>query len=76
MFYNQKRGRIEVEQLAINGGNPVRKSKLFFGDQYIDDADVQAVVEVLKSDYLTCGPNSTELEQKMCEITGAKYAVV
>ncbi len=76
MFYNQKRGRIEVEQLAINGGNPVRKSKLFYGHQYIDDADVQAVVEVLKSDYLTCGPKITELEQKLCEITGAKYAVV
>lgn len=65
-----------MEQLAINGGNPVRKSKLFYGHQYIDDADVQAVVEVLKSDYLTCGPKITELEQKLCEITGAKYAVV
>ena len=76
MFYDQKRGRIKVEQLAINGANPVRKSKLFYGHQYIDDADVQAVVEVLKSDYLTCGPKITELEQKLCEITGAKYAVV
>ncbi|MBQ1392917.1 MAG: UDP-4-amino-4,6-dideoxy-N-acetyl-beta-L-altrosamine transaminase [Lachnospiraceae bacterium] len=65
-----------MEQLAINGGKPVRKSKLFYGHQYIDDADVQAVVEVLKSDYLTCGPKITELEQKLCEITGAKYAVV
>ncbi len=76
MFYDQKRGRIKVEQLAINGAKPVRKSKLFYGHQYIDDADVQAVVEVLKSDYLTCGPKITELEQKLCEITGAKYAVV
>ena len=65
-----------MEQLAINGAKPVRKSKLFYGHQYIDDADVQAVVEVLKSDYLTCGPKITELEQKLCEITGAKYAVV
>jgi len=76
LFYDQKRGRIKVEQLAINGAKPVRKSKLFYGHQYIDDADVQAVVEVLKSDYLTCGPKITELEQKLCEITGAKYAVV
>lgn len=65
-----------MEQLAINGGKPVRKTKLFYGHQYIDDADVQAVVEVLKSDYLTCGPKITELEKKLCEITGAKYAVV
>ena len=34
------------------------------------------MVEVLHSDYLTCGPKITELEQKLCELTGAKYAVV
>jgi len=61
---------------AICGGTPVRDTKLFYGHQYIDDADIQAVVEVLKSDYLTCGPKITELEDKLCKITGAKYAVV
>ncbi|MBQ6886860.1 MAG: UDP-4-amino-4,6-dideoxy-N-acetyl-beta-L-altrosamine transaminase [Lachnospiraceae bacterium] len=64
-----------MEQLAINGGKPVRESKLYYGHQYIDEADVKAVSEVLVSDYLTCGPKITELEQKLCEITGAKYAV-
>ena len=61
---------------AILGGTPVRDTKLYYGHQYIDDADIQAVVDVLKSDYLTCGPKITELEAKLCEITGAKYAVV
>lgn len=61
---------------AIEGGIPVRDTKIFYGHQYIDDADIQAVVDVLKSDYLTCGPKITELEQKLCRITGAKYAVV
>ena len=61
---------------AICGGTPVRDTKLFYGHQYIDDADIQAVVDVLKSDYLTCGPKITELEEKLCKITGAKYAVV
>ena len=61
---------------AICGGTPVRDTKLYYGHQYIDDADIQAVVDVLKSDYLTCGPKITELEAKLCEITGAKYAVV
>ena len=61
---------------AIAGGTPVRDTKLYYGHQYIDDADIQAVVDVLKSDYLTCGPKITELEAKLCEITGAKYAVV
>ena len=61
---------------AILGGTPVRDTKLFYGHQYIDDADIQAVVDVLKSDYLTCGPKITELEEKLCKLTGAKYAVV
>ena len=61
---------------AILGGTPVRDTKLYYGHQYIDDADIQAVVDVLKSDYLTCGPKITELEAKLCQITGAKYAVV
>ncbi len=61
---------------AICGGTPVRNEKIHYGHQYIDDADVQAVVDVLKSDYLTCGPKIGELEKKLCEITGAKYAVV
>lgn len=61
---------------AIEGGTPVREQKLFYGHQYIDDADIQVVTEVLKSDYLTCGPKITELEEKLCQITGAKYAVV
>ena len=61
---------------AILGGTPVRDTKLYYGHQYIDEADIQAVVDVLKSDYLTCGPKITELEEKLCRITGAKYAVV
>lgn len=64
-----------MEQLAINGGKPIRETKLFYGHQYIDEADVEAVSKVLVSDYLTCGPKIEELEQKLCEITGAKYAV-
>lgn len=65
-----------MEQLAINGGTPVREKKLFYGHQYIDEADVAAVSAVLRSDYLTCGPKITELEKRLCELTGAKYAVV
>ena len=42
----------------------------------MDQADYDAVINVLKSDYLTCGPKIGELEAKLCEITGAKYAVV
>lgn len=65
-----------MEKPAIEGGSPVRDGKIFYGHQYIDEADIQAVVDVLRSDYLTCGPKIKELEEKLCAVTGAKYAVV
>lgn len=46
-----------------------------YGKQYIDEEDIQAVVEVLKSDYITTGPKIAELEDKITEYTGAKYAI-
>lgn len=65
-----------MEKPAVCGGTPVRGTKIFYGHQYIDEADIQAVVDVLKSDFLTCGPKIGELEEKLCTVTGAKYAVV
>lgn len=65
-----------MDKLAIFGGKPVFESKIGYGHQYIDDADIQAVVKVLKSDYLTCGPQIDATEEKLCEITGAKHAVL
>ena len=65
-----------MEKPAICGGEPVRSTKIFYGHQYIDEDDIRAVVDVLKSDYLTCGPKIGELEEKLCEVTGARYAVV
>ena len=64
-----------MEKLAIDGGTPVRKEKIYYGRQWVDEKDVEAVSKVLTGDYLTCGPTVTALEQKICEITGAKYAV-
>lgn len=64
-----------MEELAINGGTPVREKKIFYGRQWIDEDDVQAVREVLLSDYLTCGPKVAEMEKVFCRYTGAKYAV-
>ena len=66
----------DMEKLAIHGGTPVFEKRIGYGHQYIDDADIQAVVDVLKSDFLTCGPKIDEAEKKLCEITGAKYAVL
>lgn len=46
-----------------------------YGRQYIDDKDIEAVVEVLKSDYLTTGPKVLEFEKRVADYVGAKYAV-
>lgn len=64
-----------MEKLAIFGGTPVRSKKIFYGRQWVDEADIEAVSEVLKSDYLTCGPQVTNMEKALCDYTGAKYAV-
>lgn len=65
-----------MEKLAIFGGTPVRETPIYYGRQFIDQDDIEAVVNTLKSDLITCGPRVEELEQKLCEITEAKYAVV
>lgn len=65
-----------MNELAIFGGKPVFDKKIGYAHQYIDDGDIQAVVDVLKSDYLTCGPKIKEAEAKLCAITGAKHAVL
>ena len=46
-----------------------------YGHQTIDQNDIDAVVETLRSDFLTCGPKVKEFEQAICERTGAKYCV-
>lgn len=66
----------QIKKPAIEGGTPARSTKIYYGHQYIDEADVEAVVDVLRYHDLTCGPKIKELEDKLCAVTGAKYAVV
>ncbi|MBY0449751.1 MAG: UDP-4-amino-4,6-dideoxy-N-acetyl-beta-L-altrosamine transaminase [Cyanobacteria bacterium] len=47
-----------------------------YGRQNINDADIQAVVDVLKSDFLTQGPVIPAFEKRLAEYCGAQYAVV
>lgn len=53
----------------------MRETYLPYGKQWIDDDDVKAVVEVLKSDYLTTGPKIAEFETAFAQYVGAKFAV-
>lgn len=50
-------------------------SVLPYGRQSIDDDDVEAVVRVLRSDFLTTGPEVDAFEADLCRVTGAKFAV-
>lgn len=46
-----------------------------YGKQHITDRDIQAVVDVLKGDYLTQGPKVAEFEKEFAKYVGAKFAV-
>jgi perosamine synthetase len=65
----------KLGKLAIHGGNPVRPNLLPYGRQSLDDSDVQAVVEVLKSDWLTTGPKVGEFEERFAAFLGVRHAV-
>lgn len=46
-----------------------------YGRQWIDEDDIQGVIDVLRSEWLTTGPKVDEFEQAVATFTGAKYAV-
>ena len=46
-----------------------------YGHQSVDETDIRAVVDVLRGDYMTCGPNVRAFEKSICDYTGAKYCV-
>jgi UDP-4-amino-4,6-dideoxy-N-acetyl-beta-L-altrosamine transaminase len=63
------------ELLAAHGGTPVREKLLPYGRQSIDEDDIAAVVETLRSDWLTTGPKVNEFEEAFAAWVGARYAV-
>lgn len=71
-----RKEQIGMEELAIFGGKPVRETTICYGRQTIEQDDIDAVAECLKGDLITCGPRIKEFERRLCEYTGAKYAVI
>ncbi|SCM73489.1 UDP-4-amino-4,6-dideoxy-N-acetyl-beta-L-altrosamine transaminase [Desulfovibrio sp. 86] len=58
--------------------NPIAMNNtpfLPYGRQIIDDVDIQAVVDVLRSDWLTTGPAVERFEADVCAYTGASHGV-
>src|SRR5437879_1460915 len=66
---------VRPQTLAIHGGSPVRGTFLPYGRQSIDEVDIQAVVDVLRSDWLTTGPKVAEFEEAFAARVGAADAV-
>lgn len=46
-----------------------------YGRQNITDEDIQSVVDVLKSDYLTQGPKIQEFEEAFAQYVGSDFAI-
>lgn len=52
-----------------------RADMLPYGSQWIDEHDIEAVVKVLKSDFITQGPSIADFENAVAAYVGARYAV-
>ncbi|GAE92680.1 bacillosamine/Legionaminic acid biosynthesis aminotransferase PglE [Gracilibacillus boraciitolerans JCM 21714] len=66
---------METNRLAIEGGTPIRKNYLPYGKQDVDQSDMDAVVKVLKSEYLTTGPMIEVFENTIAAYVGSQFAV-
>jgi perosamine synthetase len=64
-----------MDRLAIDGGTPVRRRLLPYSRQTIDETDVAAVNEVLRSEWLTTGPKIKEFESALAVYVGSAEAV-
>ncbi len=65
----------EQIDLNHNPGGTGTGAEIPYGRQWIDEDDIQAVVEVLRSEWLTQGPKVREFEKKFARYVGARYAV-
>lgn len=64
-----------IESLTYLKNRKTGRKMIPYGRQTIEEDDVQAVVDVLRSDYLTTGPKIAEFEKMVADYVGAKYAV-
>ena len=60
---------------AIAGGTPVRSKPLPFFRAAVDESDVTAVAETLRSGWLTSGPKAVELEKRLGEYLGTTHTI-
>ncbi|MBW2252784.1 MAG: DegT/DnrJ/EryC1/StrS family aminotransferase [Deltaproteobacteria bacterium] len=66
----------KTEYFSVHERLEKTDSSISYGRQWIDEDDVQAVVSVLTSPFITTGPVAEEFEKDLCRLTGAKNAIV
>jgi len=59
----------------LNTRGKILEKLIPYGRQFIDEHDIQAVIEVLRSDLITQGPKTAEFESALCDFTNAGFAV-
>jgi len=64
-----------TEPLALHGGRPVRAALLPYGRHALEEDDAQAVLAVLRSGWLTTGPQVAAFERAVAGAVGAAHAV-
>ena len=64
-----------AEPAVVESAHPRVSPMIPYGKQWIDEEDIAAVVEVLRSDWLTTGPVVDEFERALAGHTGASHAV-
>jgi len=64
-----------MDKPAIEGGTPAREEFLPYGTQWLDDAEINEVVDSLKSDWITTGPKMRRFEELFKEYKNSRYAV-
>lgn len=64
-----------MEKPAIEGGTPVRENFLPYGTQWLDNDEIEEVIDSLKSSWITTGPKMKLFEDNFKSYIGSKHAI-
>jgi len=64
-----------MEKPAIEGGTPSRKDFLPYATQWLDEKEINEVIDTLKSSWITTGPKMRLFEDNFRKFKNSKYAV-
>lgn len=64
-----------MEKPAIEGGKQIRESFLPYGKQWLDEKEINEVIDCLKSDWITTGPKMRLFEENFKKFKDSKYAI-